>query len=139
MDMRKQIHNRYLITKDGKVINRKTNNILKIAKNGYCSITVCSITTKINIAKELARLYIDNPNNYKYVKCTDPQHPSINNTIWVQGKQTSTNKKVIRVNDGKLYNSMTDAGIDNFVSRSNIYACCVGKIKQAGGFKWSFV
>lgn len=138
MDMIEKFHRKYELTEEGEVINRKTKRRLKIAANGYCSITVCGITTKVNVIKELAKLYIQNPNNYKYVICSDPQNPSIENIKWVEDRPTTINKKVIRIEDGKVYESMTKASKDNFVSRPNIYACCMGLIKSSGGYRWRF-
>ena len=38
----------------------------------------------------------------------------------------------------KEYSSVSEASKETGVARSSIYACCYGKLKTAGGFRWSF-
>lgn len=51
-------------------------------------------------------------------------------------------KKVFQFTiDGKLlndYDSIIEAAKENNIYRSNISACCRGKLKSAGGFVWKF-
>ena len=44
--------------------------------------------------------------------------------------------------EGKLvgtWKSQTEASLVTGVKRSNISACCYGKLKMAGGYRWSFI
>jgi len=48
-------------------------------------------------------------------------------------------KHVIRVDDGKIYNSIADAARDVGGARSGITQCCTGKAKTSHGYKWQYV
>ena len=52
------------------------------------------------------------------------------------------NRKVAQLTkDGKIveiWNSITEASICTGIDRHNITNCCYGKLKTAGGFRWSF-
>ena len=38
----------------------------------------------------------------------------------------------------KKYNSVKEASVATMILRPNISACCIGKVKTSGGFKWEF-
>ena len=38
----------------------------------------------------------------------------------------------------KIWESQSEASKETGIERSNINACCNGKIKTAGGYRWSF-
>lgn len=47
-------------------------------------------------------------------------------------------KKILRCNDKKIYDSITQASIELNIPTSNIVACCKGKRKTAGGYVWQY-
>jgi hypothetical protein len=47
-------------------------------------------------------------------------------------------KKVVRIEDGKIYNSIAEAARDAGGSRSGITKCCMGKEKYAHGHQWRY-
>lgn len=47
-------------------------------------------------------------------------------------------RKIMR-SDGKIYNSIKEAGIENNLFPSNITMCCQGKVKTIGGYSWEYV
>lgn len=51
----------------------------------------------------------------------------------------ASSKKVICIETGQIFDSMTEAGEVLNVSRCNISECCTGKRKTAGGYHWEFV
>ena len=48
------------------------------------------------------------------------------------------NKAVINIDTGIIYESITIASKETGVSLSGISACCKGKLKKSGGYKWEY-
>lgn len=81
--------NDYIITKDGKIINKKRGNILKPQLNGKGYLRV-SIGKKLMFVHRLvAEKYIPNPNNLPQVNHKDGNklNNSVDNLEWVSNKQ----------------------------------------------------
>lgn len=59
---------------------------------------------------------------------------------WNPQKRNAPNKKrVVRLSDGVVFDSATDAAIAcGKACNSNIIMCCKGKIKTAHGHRWSY-
>ena len=47
--------------------------------------------------------------------------------------------KVVCVESGKIYGSITEAAKELKISHQNISACCKGRRKTCGGFHWEYV
>lgn len=47
-------------------------------------------------------------------------------------------KKVIRLEDGKKYDSMNDAAADVGITHTGIYLACTGRQNTAGGYHWDY-
>ncbi len=58
-------------------------------------------------------------------------------------KQAAVAKRILQINieDGtvtKIWNSMREIERELKISHSNIYACCTGKRKTRGGYRWEY-
>lgn len=87
--MKKLSIENYIITKDGKIINKKRGNILKPQLNGKGYLRV-SIGKKLRFVHRLvAEKYIPNPNNLPQVNHKDGNklNNSVDNLEWVSNKQ----------------------------------------------------
>ena len=155
----------YDITKEGVIINLKTNRKYKgkIKNDGYLIWH-----TKINnkdyswlIHRLLAIKYIPNPNNYPVVNHIDGNklNISLDNLEWCSyshnakeavrlGLMNYNNshgpcKKIIQINKDtkeiiKIYNSIIEASKELKISRSSISRCCRGIYKTCGGYIWKY-
>ena len=155
----------YEITKEGVVINLKTNRKYKgkIGNNGYLTFH-----TKRNnkcytysIHRLLAIKYIPNPNNYPVINHIDGNklNNSIDNLEWCThshntkeavrlGLMNYSNncgpcKKVIQINKDtkeiiKIYNSIIEASKELKINRTGISNCCSGRYKTSGGYIWKY-
>ena len=47
-------------------------------------------------------------------------------------------KKIICIDTGEEFNTITEASKKYNIRNSNISACCRGKLKTAGGYKWKY-
>jgi hypothetical protein len=58
------------------------------------------------------------------------------------GKEHPASKPVVRIdnitNEKNVFESLTDASVKNSISLKSISACCSGRQKTAGGYKWEF-
>ena len=160
MDKYEYFFNNYDITKEGVVINLKTNRKYKgKIKNGYLTFQ-----TRINnkyyrwsFHRLLAIKYIPNPNNYPVINHIDGNklNNSIDNLEWCTyshntkeavrlGLINNSNnhgvyKKVIQINKDtkeiiKIYNSIIEASRELKIDSSSISKCCRGKRKTSGGY-----
>lgn len=148
----------YLVTKDGKVYSCRSNKFLKpkIDPDGYLSVSICDNGKKKqeSIHRLVARVYLKNKCNYKYVNHIDlnKQNNNLNNLEWCSPKENmihyaKNGKNIFRVKviqltiDKKIikkYNSVKEASIKTKVDKSSIVRVCKGKQKQAGNYIWSY-
>lgn len=54
------------------------------------------------------------------------------------GSKNKRSKKVICIDNGKIYDSMNLAARDNNIDQGDISKCCFGKIKQIKGTHWAY-
>lgn len=54
------------------------------------------------------------------------------------GKRTTNNKRVICIETGRVFNSVTEVNKEFGYNKGNICACCKGKLKSANGFHWRY-
>lgn len=102
---------------------------------------------------ELAQSLINNTNmSYSEIAKELDINPSIISLAISKGllkadkdRKSKTNIRKRKVNklslDGeilKTYNSVTEAEEDTGCNKSNISACCRGKVKTLGGYKWEY-
>lgn len=58
------------------------------------------------------------------------------------GKKHPRAKKIIQINQGKIireFYGFFEASRETGINTGNIWACCNGKLKTAGGFEWRYV
>lgn len=98
----------------------------------------------------VAKLFVDNPNNYTVVHHKD--HNKLNNNAdnleWIE--KTTHNrmhggqhpcKTVYKYDNSTLvnvYNSVQEAARENNINYSNIARCCRGLQETYKGYKWSY-
>ena len=148
----------YEVSNLGKVRNIKSGKVLKPHLNhkGYLKHHL----SKNNKLKELflhrivATAFIDNPEGKPCVNHIDENklNNDLSNLEWCTVKENNVHgtrikrasekcfKKVIQLdlNDNVLneFESIKQAGQETGVFATRISACCNGKVKSAGGFKW---
>jgi hypothetical protein len=131
----------YIVTRDGKVYNKKRKCYLSIEVTsvGYQRISINKKNYRVH--RLVAELYIPKPDGKDFVNHID--HNKSNNCVenleWVTGKENSIAArdagkfdccKILQYSsDGKVF-------LEEFAS--NIYRCCSGQRKTAGGFVWKY-
>lgn len=50
----------------------------------------------------------------------------------------SCSKKIVKLDDGLIYDSIRHASRVLNIPASSLSACCLGRVKSAGGYKWKF-
>lgn len=144
-------NNNYFISNLGRI--RNNMRILKpnIHRSGYRTIT---INKTCIIHRIVAKLFVDNPNNYNVVNHIDGNklNNNSNNLEWCTTKHNVMKaikiglrknvKKVIHYNAKGcimgVYNSCADASRKLNVNPSSINKCCKGNLKTCGKNKYMF-
>ena len=152
----------YSVSSDGRIRNDKTGCVLKPFKvgaigNQYYAVDLHGTTRKIHRLVALA--FISNPENKPQVDHINGDHfdNSVSNLEWVTGSEncihaySSLNKvrltghsnpyskKVVRLEDGKVYGSLQEASRDvGLKGHSSISRCLNKYSKTAGGFHWAY-
>lgn len=105
---------------------------------------------EFHIHKLVANAFLSNPNNYDcvYHKDGNIYNNACKNLEWMDrselGKLTGglTNSLPVFKKDAETneildwYESMAEAGRQNYLHRETIRLCVLGELKTAGGFKW---
>lgn len=145
----------YGITMSGRVWSYKTKRFLKSANNGkgYMFVVLC----KDNKCKEfyvhrlVAETYLPNPDNKPHVGHIDdnPKNNCWDNIYWTnalnncnygsRAKGCNGAKKVICLETGKIYRTISEAANEMNLRPGNISKVCHGKNKTTGGFTFEFV
>lgn len=147
----------YAVTSCGKVWSYHSNKFLKprINKGGYLQVNL-SINGKAKnyyIHRLVAEAYIPNPNELPQINHRDEckEHNWLNNLEWCDGKYNSNygthnermgrarSKAVYCVELDKTFYGMREAERQLNISNASISACCLGKVKTAGGYHWQYV
>lgn len=147
----------YEVSSFGIIRNKKTGKILKCnqKKNGYLQVTLAYGKHKdLSIHRIVAKAFIPNPNNYKYVNHKDENkhNNNVENLEWCTMKYNNNygvgclarNSKVYQINrnTGKIikeWKSMKDASENLGICYQTISACCRNKKGTAGGYFWEYV
>lgn len=133
---------------------------LSIDKVGYHQIILKK--KNFTVHRLVAMAFIPNPNEYKEINHKDgiKYNNNVENLEWCtrshniqhafdmglkinkKGSESYQAKEVYKYGlDGRFlgkYGSIVEASPNDDVLRSNISACCKGKIKTAGGYIWSY-
>lgn len=145
----------YRLYKNGLLFNEKTLKYKKwhISNNGYvrCQIHIKNVPKMISQHRVLAELFIQNPFNKTQINhINGVKHDNrLENLEWatpsentkhsfVNGLQIVTRpcKKVIDLLTNKIYESVTDAAIQNNISRGHLSNMLIGRSVNKTNFKF---
>ncbi len=136
----------------GIYITRK-ERILNYSKDhkGYLRVNLCinKISKKYFVHRLVAGTFLDNPNNLPQVNHKDENKENnyVSNLEYCTQKYNvnygsrteKTRKKVICLETGIKYESITEAEKTLNIANQSIVACCKGKRKTAGGYSWKYI
>jgi len=143
----------YSISKNGNILNIRTNKLMKKLKlkNDYEKIILINDNKKpkkINIHRLVAYKFINEYDKYKIIHHLDENkqnnyYKNLEITTNKQNIRYSKSKKIIKydlkMNLIKKYNCIKDASDELKIKNSgNIIKCCKGKIKTAYKFIWRY-
>ena len=154
---------RYSVSSHGRVKNNETGNILKPFCIGnkshqYYAVDFYPIKNR-KIHRLVAEAFIPNPMNKREVNHKDGNHfnNNVENLEWVSGSENCLHayrvlgrekfvgsrnpysKKVVRIEDGKVYGSLQEAAADNGLkSHACISVALKRKTRRAGGYHWKY-
>lgn len=149
----KDYEHEYAINKEGKILSLLTDQYVETAVDtkGYLTVNLYKDgkrkTKRVHIL--VAETFIPNPNELPVVNHIDGNktNPNYENLEWTSysentlhahktGLQVKTsNKRVVR-GDGRVYPSITQAAIENNITKSAISKVVNGARKTAGGHTW---
>ena len=149
---------KYEVSNLGRVRNMKTGKILKpkLHRNGYLMHQFYENNKRkfLYLHRVLATAFIDNPEGKPQVNHIDENklNNDLSNLEWCTVRENLVHgtrikriaeknfKKVIQLdlNDNVLntFESIKQAAQETGVFATSISACCNGRIKSSGGFKW---
>ena len=146
----------YAATEDGRIFSYKSNKFLKLTKNNnnnYLYVHLYKDGTEKNcrVHRLIAATYLENPQNKPFVnhKDEDKSNNNVENLEFCDAKYNNNygtiteraakalSKKVICVETGIVYNSITEAA-KTINYNYHIIDCCKGKRQTAGGYHWRY-
>lgn len=147
-----QKYDGYFITSCGRVWSYHRNRFLKLYKDkdGYNRIHLGKHGMK-RICRLVAETYIPNPNNYDTVDHIngDKSNDCVNNLQWMSREENTrkgvadrikrSNRVVLCVETGEIFESGAAAARAVGVDRSNIIRACNGQKKKIGGYHWEWI
>lgn len=148
----------YEVSTHGNIRRTKTGRIIKkqVNKNGYVYVNLShnGIVKKFKVHRLVAIMFIENNDETKtQVNHIDEnkQNNHITNLEWTTPKQNSnhgtrtkrivekTSKKILCVETGRIFNSISEASRILEIDVSNIEKCLKGKRKTCGGYHWEYI
>lgn len=146
----------YAVTSCGKVWSYKRKKFLNPFSNekGYLLVTLCkdSVIKHYKVHRLVAEAYIPNPENKPQVNHIDEckTNNCLNNLCWMTGKENvnygtgkersakARRKKVICIETGEIFNSLTETAKVVNKSIGNICLCLKGVTETAAGYHWAY-
>lgn len=153
----------YSVSNTGLVMNTKTGKLLKpkIAKTGYYCVSLCKpgIQKTSSVHRLVATAFIPNPNNLRTVDHinTNKLDNRVENLRWLSLEDNvrfyrteqipeeererisnATRKRVVCIETGKVYKSLTEAGKAFNVTHTSISQCANGKSQTSCGLHFEF-
>ena len=140
--------------------------IMKQQPNHKGYLTVHFVDKRFQVHRLVATAFLENPNNYPQVNHKDEnkQNNRAENLEWCTNKYNCNygtwKEKVSKANKGKIglrgsnsprankvkcittgetFNSLIEAEQKYNIKYQNISACCRGKKKTAGGYRWEYI
>lgn len=145
----------YGITMSGRVWSYRSKKFLKPADggNGYMTVALCKDGTQksFRIHRLVAETYIPNPDNKPQVGHIDdnPRNNCWDNLYWTtslnninygkRAKCCSGAKKIICVETGQVFRTISEAAEKMNLDQGNISRICNGKGQTTGGYHFKFV
>ena len=135
----------YAATEDGRIWSYRSKKFLKPSKDRYSYLYVNlykdGVRKTYRIHRLIAQTYLPNQNNLPQVNHKDENkaNNALSNLEWCTAAYNinySKAKKVICIENGKIFNSVSEA--DDFVNGHNVASVCKGQRKTAGGFHWRY-
>lgn len=149
----------YRISSSGRVMNKRDKILKTFAQGEYDGVHLMKSGKRYNkkIHRLVAEAFLDNPEGKREVDHinTIKNDNRVENLRWVTPKENMNNsltrknlsvgigKKVICLNNNKIFKSMTEASKYYNTSITSISQCCNNKAKYAGELhgerlRWSF-
>ena len=153
----------YYISNYGRVktkynVNKKERLLRQLLVNGYNTVQLCVDGNKKQflVHRLVGELFVKNPQGYQYIDHIDgnPANNMATNMRFVATLRENIRNPVSlakKINQTPILqiDFATNEGISEWknaytasknlgLSSSNILACCRGKLKTCGGFKWKF-
>ena len=144
----------YSIHKTGLILSMLTDQLVKtsVDSKGYLTVNLYKDgkrkTKRVHIL--VAETFIPNPDNLPVVNHIDgnKQNPHVSNLEWTSysentlhahrtGLITKTSDKAVIRGDGRVYASITQAAIENHITKSAISKVINGTRRTAGGHTWA--
>jgi len=118
----------------------------------YVNLSIKSKAYSARVHRLVAEAFINNPENLPCINHKDENkaNNSVENLEWCtyrynntyNNKQRCRMTKILQFSKSgeliKTYESVTKAEVEVFGKRSNISACCSGRIKSCGGYVWKY-
>ena len=137
----------YAVTSCGRVWSYRAKKFLKPFDNGfgYKIVVLCKdgVRKHYRVHRLVAEAYLPNPDNLPQVNHKDENkaNNALPNLEFCDAKYNnnySFAKKVICLETGEIYNSLTEAAKAVNRSTGNISDCLAGRKKTTGGYHWAY-